>query len=107
MGLPSGNFSSTFSGRLQVTFSAEYLTNSGSDWGSGALDIVLRGYVGASSTKQTTILNISCQSAVVERDYVGGSGDLPVGMELVASSLSGPSSITAKNLRATCVLIKR
>ncbi len=107
MGVPSGNFSSAFSGRLQVTFSAEYLTNAGNDWGSGALDLIVRGFVGSGGTKQTTILSIGCQSAVIERDYTGGSGDLPVGMEEVSYSLSGPSSITAKNLRIACVLIKR
>ncbi|MDP2004401.1 MAG: hypothetical protein Q8K45_01885 [Rubrivivax sp.] len=103
MGVPSGTFSNLASGRLQVTFGGDWVTNTGADFGTGVTDMVLRGYVGSGESLQSVILNINVHSGVVERDYVGGTS-VPVGMELVSSSLSGPASITAKNLRVTCRL---
>ena len=107
MAYPSGNFSSSYSGRLQVTFCGNWLTNSGSDFGSGTLNLTIRGYVGSGADKQTVILDLNHHSGVIERNYVGGSGNVAVGMEYVSHSFSGPSSITANKLTVSCTLLKR
>lgn len=99
MGLPSGIFNHSSSGRLQVSFRGKWVTNSGSDWGSGALNLVLRAYVG----DKTAILSIVGNTAVIEVPYTGGT-NVSVGLEYVAHSFSGPSSISATQLECVCRL---
>lgn len=99
MGVPSGTFNHASSGRLQVTFRGKWLTNSGNDWGSGSLNLILRAYVGT----KTAILSIINNTAVIEVAYTGGT-DVSVGMEYVTHSFSGPSTIEAKELECVCRL---
>lgn len=108
MGFPSGLFSSANSGRLQVTFCADYLTNSGADFTHGStLNIIIRCFVGTGASRQTSVIDAAVHGTVIERDYVGGSGGVLVGMEEISHSFSGPSSIRAFNLACNCYLIKR
>lgn len=107
MGLPSGNFSSAFSGRLQVSFKGQFLTNGGHDFGTGTLNARLRAYVGTGSGRLTAVVDINSQSALIEQDYVGGSGNVAVGMEEIDHTFSGPSSVTIAPLTITCTLVKR
>lgn len=110
MALPSGNFSSGNSGRLQVVFSGQFYTQTGNDWGSGtALNLVIRCKLGAGAALQTGVLALSSgnNSCVLEMDYVGGSGDVPVAMEYVSHNLSGPSTVGFGPARIACYLIKR
>lgn len=110
MALPSGNFSSASSGRLQVVFSGQFGTMSGNDWGNGtALDLIIRCKLGSGANLQTAILRLATgtASATLEREYVGGSGNVAVAMELAGSNLSGPSSVSFSNARIVCYLIKR
>lgn len=99
MALPSGTFSHANSGRLQVSFRGKWTTNSGSDWGNGALNLVLRAYVGT----KTAILHIQSTTAVLEVPYTGGT-NVAVGLEEVTHSFSGPSSISATELECVCRL---
>lgn len=107
MGVPSGNFSSANSGRLQVVFAADYTTNAGHDFSSDTLDLRLRCKVGSGGDLQTGIISINNHSCVIERDYTGGSGNVAVAMEELDHTFSGPSSVTAFNLSIACYLIKR
>lgn len=110
MGVPSGNFSSASSGRLQVVFSGEITHSAGGTpgWASGGSpDLLIRCTVGSGETLQETYLRLyAAGSAILERDYVGGSGNVPMAMEVVVAQLasSGPSTLQAKNLRITCRL---
>jgi hypothetical protein len=109
MALPSGSFSSAQSGRLQVVFSGQFFTNTGNDFGTGTLGLVIRCRVGSGGTVQTSVLSLSAgnASAVIERDYVGGSGAVPVAMEYVTHSFAGPSTVGINKCRIACYLIKR
>ena len=99
MALPSGTFNHASSGRLQVTFRGKWTTNSGADWGTGALNLVLRAFVGT----KTAVLNIQSTTAVLEVAYVGGT-NVAVGMEEITHTFSGPSAITAAELECVCRL---
>lgn len=103
MGLPSGIFNHSSSGRLQVSFRGKWTTNSGADWGSGTLNLVLRAYVGSGADVRTAILSILSNTAVIEVPYTGGT-NVSVGMEDVAHSFSGPSAIYATQLECVCRL---
>lgn len=99
MGLPLGTFTHPLSGRLQVGFQGKWATNSGSDWGTGQLNLVLRAFVGT----KTAILSLQNHTATIEVDYVGGTS-VNVGMEFVMREFSGPSSIQATELECVCRL---
>jgi hypothetical protein len=110
MALPSGNFSSASSGRLQVVFSGQFYTQTGNDWGSGgALELVIRCNAGSGGDLQTGILSLSSgnNSCVMERDYTGGSGNVAVSMTDVQHNLDGPSTVGFAKARIACYLIKR
>ena len=109
MALPSGNFSSASSGRLQVFFSGQFATNSGGDFGSGTLELIIRCKVGSGGDLQTAILRLRAgvASATLERDYTGGSGNVPVALEYVSHTFSGPSSMSFTKCRVACYLVKR
>jgi hypothetical protein len=109
MALPSGNFSSASSGRLQVVFSGQFYTQTGNDFGSGSLGLVIRCKLGSGANLQTAVLSLASgnASAVLERDYIGGSGNVPVAMEYVTHSFDGPSTVGIDNCRIACYLIKR
>lgn len=104
MGFPSGIFSHSVGGRLQVTFSAEFWANVGSDWGSGTAALVLRCTVGSGADLQTAYIRLGgANAAVLERAYVGGS-TVPVAVELAENTPSGPTWHGAKNIRISCRL---
>ncbi len=110
MALPSGNFNGASSGRLQVVFSGQFYTQTGGDWGDGTgLELVIRCKLGSGGDLQTAILRLSAghNTAVLERDYVGGSGDVPVAFEYVTHNLDGPSTVGFNKARIACYLIKR
>lgn len=90
-------------------FSGQFQTNTGNDFGTGALTLVIRCNLGSGANLQTSILSLNggVASAMMERDYVGGSGSVPVSFEYVSHSLSGPSSVAFRNARITSYLIKR
>lgn len=105
MGFPSGNFSSANSGRLQVVFSAEITQSGGSDWGSGTNSLILRCRVGSGGTEQIAHIGLGrANAAILERDYVGGSGNVPVSVEYASHSFDGPATLRAKNIRISCRL---
>ena len=110
MALPSGNFSSANSGRLQVVFSGQFSTQTGNDFGTGTgLQLLIRCKLGSGGDLQTAILSLSAgtASATLERDYVGGSGNVPVAFEYVSHALDGPSTVRFEKCRIGCYLIKR
>lgn len=106
MALPTGSFSSPNAGRLQVSFSAQWGSNTG-DLGAG-VKLFIRVYIGSGGDLQTGIMAFNAgESAFLERDYPGGNVAVPVGMEYVSHTLVGPSSVGINKCRITCVLIKR
>ena len=106
MPLPSGNFSSPNAGRLQVSFSGQWGSSSGDR--NASVSLVVRAFIGSGADRQTSIMVFNAgESAMLERDYPGGGAIVPVGMEYVSHSLSGPSAVGFNKCRITCVLIKR
>lgn len=104
MGVPSGSFSHTVSGKLQVTFTAEFSATSGSDWGSGTNGLVLRCKVGSGADEQIAYIRLGgANSATLERSYTGGTG-VAVAVEYVEHSFDGPGTVRAKNIRISCRL---
>lgn len=112
MGVPSGNFSSASTGRLQVVFSGDLSKSGGGQPGwanpGDPPDLLIRCTVGSGETQQVAFLRLyTANSAIIERDYVGGSGNVPVAMEVVQVVLGGgPSTIRGKDLRITCRLFR-
>lgn len=104
MGYPSGTFSDPRPGRLTVRFQGNWVTNTGSDFGSGTLELKLRGFVdhGSGPTRESVILSSSVHAQSIELPYPGGNAVFSMGMEYVSHSFNGPSSITANRLRITC-----
>jgi hypothetical protein len=106
MALPTGSFSSSNAGRLQVSFSGQWGSNTG-DRGAG-VQLYIRAYVGSGADLQTSIMAFNGgEAGFIERDYAGGNVAVPVGMEYVSHTLVGPSSVGINKCRITCVLIKR
>jgi hypothetical protein len=103
MALPSGTFTHASGGRLQVTFTGDFYSSTGNDWGNGVLDMKLRAYVGPSGDRRIAILDLDIHSAVIEVPYTGGTS-VPVGLEYARHELSGPSTVGAAKLRITCRL---
>lgn len=107
MALPSGTYSSTISGPLQLSFSGEFEIPGGSYWNpAGTAEI----YLGCSVTDGTTTkrVNISAlaPSAVIDWDYVTGT-TLTCLMVTDYSRVSGVSPAYARKLRIRAVLMKR
>ena len=107
MGLPSGTYSSSFSGPLQISFSGEFQIPGGSYWNpSGSAEI----YLGCTVTDGTTTkkLNISAinPAAVMDWDYVTGT-TLTCSMTTDYSRVSGVTPAYARKLRIRAILIKR
>ena len=109
MAYPSGSFSSEYSGQLQVTFHATFSSSSGYDYGAtGSGDLVIRCYVGTGESRTNAILRFNTNSTVIDVPYVGGSGNVAVGMEYVSHTYpGGPSSVSGTKLTINCYLIKR
>lgn len=105
MALPTGTFSSTSSGRLQVVFSGDWVVNS-ADWGSGTSQIFLRCIVDDGATRKTAVMGVQSASAVVELDYTAATA-VDVSIEVISWSIDGAGTVQAKNLRIRCYLIKR
>lgn len=107
MALPSGNFTSTKTGRLVVRFSGQFTFNSGGDFGDGGTwNITLRCYVGSGGSRSVAYIDFRTNNATLEVDYVGGSGNLAVGMEFVSRTFDGPGTVYAKKLRVACTLFE-
>jgi hypothetical protein len=104
MGFPSGTFSHPASGRLQVSFSAEFFSYTGSDWGSGTAALVLRCVVGSGAGQQVAYIRLGgSNTATLERDYTGGTS-LPMTADLAENTPSGPTWHGATNIRIACRL---
>lgn len=109
MGVPSGNFSSPYAGQLEVTFSGNFSSSSGGDWGTGNAKyqaFLCTVYQGGTLKGQTFIQN-TAPSGLLLLDYPGGGVVWTVAMTEAAYQLSGPSSVSTTNLRIGCVLIKK
>lgn len=105
MSVPSGTFTNPVSGRLQVTFSGTWLTNS-SDWGSGAWSLALRCVVDNGTIRQTAIIDILTSSAIIELDYTSNT-NVSVSMAEISYNIVGAGTVAATKLRIGCCLIKR
>ncbi|URI06621.1 hypothetical protein MW290_12010 [Aquincola tertiaricarbonis] len=108
MGFPSGYFVSSRSGRLQVTFSGKWsVSNSDPVANNGTWQLALRCLVGEGSDRLTATMNLTNNTAVLERDYPGGNVPVFVGIELLGYTLGGAGSISARKLRVRCRLYKK
>jgi hypothetical protein len=105
MALPSGTFSSTSSGYLQMVFSGDWRVNS-ADWGSGTSEIQLRCIADNGTLRKTAVIGVKSASALIEMDYAAGSS-VAVSMEVISHDIDGAGTVAAQNLRIRCYLIKR
>lgn len=104
MPLPSGTFSDTASGRLQVVFRGRWGID-GAEWPSDtAADLILRAYLGTGETRQTALLHAGSATAFLERDYTAGT-ELAVGMEYVGHEFDGEAELCATDLQISCYVV--
>jgi hypothetical protein len=103
---PAGAFVSAQSGRLEVTFSAEFATYNGIDWSSGPdIQLVLRCVLGAAGDEKVAYVRLGgSNTAVIQRPYLGGSGPVPMRLELVSREFPGLGFVGARNLYITARL---
>ncbi len=109
MGLPSGTFSSPSSGLLDVTFSGEFYSQSGGDWGAvgGRYIAFLCRVLQAGVEVGGGYVKTGSPSCSLLLAYPGGNVAWTIDMSVAGYSLSGPSAVGATNLRIACALIKR
>lgn len=115
MGLPTGTFSSPYSGRLQMTLTAEFDSDRIKDAGFPSRnadedeDIALDGYIGPSGNRtRTATINKFAQTAVAWCDYPGGNANWPCGVtEVGYKSGSGLVAWSMRNIRLSFKLHKK
>ena len=106
MALPSGTFSNSLSGPLQIFFSGEFAATS-FDFGTGDIsDIVLQCSVSDGTTTRTAYINSLSSSTAIDWDYVTGT-TLTCAMSEPYWHISGPGYVQATKLRIRAILIKR
>lgn len=105
MALPSGTFSRSVSGALQVSFSGEWSASS-FDFGSGHSDIVLACTVSDGTTTRTVYLSQGSPSAFVDWDYVAGT-TLTCAMAVQSYTIRGAGTVHATKLRIRHTFMKR
>ena len=104
MGLPSGAFTNAKSGKLSISFSGYYRTNS-SDWGSGDWQLDIRCIVAWGSQRRTAIIGVKAPTAQIDVDYQAGDS-VSVSMEVIAYHIVGAGTISATKLTIRCRLQK-
>lgn len=108
MGFPSGTYNRPASGKLQITFSGKFGSNtSGGSPGwfgaPGGANVRILCQAGSNQT----IITTDSPSNIIEMDYTA-STNLSVSMSLIDRSFgSGPSAVFAEQLRIRCILMKR
>lgn len=106
MALPSGTYSSSVSGALQIFFSGEWLATS-FDWGStGPSEIVLACTVTDGTTTRTVYISSVSSSASIDWDHTTGT-TLTCAMTESYHNINGAGYVTAEKLRIRAILIKR
>lgn len=106
MALPSGNFSRSQGGPLQVVFSGQWTATS-FDFGGGApSDLVIKCTVTDGTTTKTGYINLRSASLTIDWDYVASS-TLTCSMTEEWYHIDGPGYVTANNLRIRAILMKR
>ena len=107
MALPSGTYSSSVSGPLQVSFSGEFEIPGGSYWNpGGTAEIWLGCTVTDGTTTKKVVISAATPSAVMDWDYVTGT-TLTCSMATDYSRVSGVSPAYARKLRIRAILMKR
>ena len=106
MALPSGTYSSSLSGPLQIFFSGEW-TATTFDWGGSApSDIVLKCTVTDGTTTRTAYINRLSVSASIDWDYTTGT-TLTCSMSEDYWNIQGAGYVKAEKLRIRALLMKR
>lgn len=106
MALPTGDYSSTSSGALQLFFSGEFRATS-FDWGSVTpSDIVLECSVTDGTTTRTVWISSRNSSASIDWDYTAGT-TLTCSMSVSYYNIDGAGYVAAEKLRIRAILIKR
>lgn len=108
MGFPSGTYNRPASGKLQITFSGKFGSNTPGNlpaWfgapGNANVRILCQ-----AGTKQTVITTDS-PTNLIEMDYTANT-NLSVSMSLIDRSFgSGLSAVYAEQLLIRCILMKR
>lgn len=106
MALPSGTYSNTNSGALQVFFSGEFTATS-FDFGSGSpSDIVLKCTVTDGSTTRSAYISSLSAATSVDWDYVA---DTTLTCEMTEEywHIDGAGYVTADKLRIRAILVKK
>ncbi len=108
MAFPSGYFFSPRSGRLQVTFSGKWsVSNTDPVLNNGNWQLALRCIVGEGPDRLTATLNLTNNTAVIERGYGGNNEPVYLAIELLGQTLGGAGSISARKLRVRARLYKK
>lgn len=106
MALPSGTYSNTASGPLQIFFSGQWSATSFDFGTTGPSDIVLTCSVTDGTTTKEAVISMVSRSAVIDWDYVG-STTITCSMTETYWNISGAGFVIAEKLLIRAVLIKR
>ena len=107
MALPSGTYSSSVSGPLQISFSGEFEIPGGSYWNpAGTAEIYLGCTVTDGTITRKVVISALGPAVVMDWDYVTGT-TLTCSMATDYSRVSGVSPAYARKLRIRAFLIKR
>lgn len=106
MALPSGTYSSSIAGPLQVFFSGEFSATT-FDFGSTDIsDIVLLCSVTDGTDTRTAYINSLSSSTAIDWDYVVGT-TLTCTMTESYWHINGAGFVSAEKLRIRAILMKR
>ena len=107
MALPSGTFSRSVSGALQVSFSGKFYIPGGSYWNpAGTAEIWLGCTVTDGTITRKVVISAATPSAVLDWDYVSGT-TLTCSMAIDHSRVTGTEPATATELRIRGIFMKR
>lgn len=105
MALPSGTFSRSISGPLQISFSGQF--DSGSDFGSpGTNTLHMQGEVTDGTNTRTVPLSLDAAAAIVDWDYVAGT-TLTCSMSVLSYTTTSTGFVNAAQLRIRAIFMKR
>lgn len=108
MGFPSGTYSRPASGKLQITFSGKFGSNTSGGapaWfgAPGGANVRILCQAGS----KQTIITTDGPTGLIEMDYTANTS-LSVSMSLIDRAFgSGPSAVYAEQLLIRCILMKR
>lgn len=105
MATPSGTYSNSKSGKLQITFSGRWSSSQG-DFGSSTAVLDIIGSAVQGGVTHQCNLGFGCTTATLELDYTAGES-ISVAMTHFRHTIPAAGSVSATRLRIRCYLIKK